>query len=83
MFWTGLVPSGRKLRRTMHKLALTLVVATGLVAGGEVTARTANQPGVDSSVSLAALPPEVRSTHRLILTGGPFPYDKDLSLIHI
>lgn len=77
MFWTGLVPSGRKLRRTMHKLALTLVVASGLVAGGEVAARTANPQGADSSVSLAALPPEVRSTHRLILTGGPFPYDKD------
>jgi ribonuclease T1 len=23
------------------------------------------------------LPPEARHTHRLILKGGPFPYDKD------
>ena len=30
-----------------------------------------------STVALAALPPEARATHRLILAGGPFPYDKD------
>jgi ribonuclease T1 len=30
-----------------------------------------------SMVALAALPAEAQSTHRLILAGGPFPYDKD------
>ncbi|MFM7532189.1 MAG: ribonuclease domain-containing protein [Rubrivivax sp.] len=30
-----------------------------------------------ASVALAALPSEARSTHRLILAGGPFPYEKD------
>jgi ribonuclease T1 len=29
------------------------------------------------SVPLASLPAEARTTHRLILAGGPFPYDKD------
>ena len=29
------------------------------------------------SVSLQALPPEARDTHRLVLAGGPFPYEKD------
>ena len=29
------------------------------------------------TVALAALPPEARTTHRLILAGGPFPYGKD------
>ena len=29
------------------------------------------------TVSLQALPQEARDTHRLILSGGPFPYDKD------
>jgi ribonuclease T1 len=29
------------------------------------------------TVALAALPPEARQTHRLIRSGGPFPYDKD------
>ena len=28
-------------------------------------------------VALATLPPEARTTHQLILSGGPFPYDKD------
>lgn len=31
-------------------------------------------------VALAALPPEARTTHRLILSGGPFPYRKDGSV---
>lgn len=29
------------------------------------------------SVALASLPAEVQKTHRLILAGGPFPYEKD------
>ena len=29
------------------------------------------------TVALATLPPEARTTHRLILAGGPFPYGKD------
>jgi ribonuclease T1 len=32
------------------------------------------------SVPLSALPTEARATHRLILSGGPFPYDKDGSV---
>lgn len=77
MFWTGLVPSGSKLRRALHKLGLTMVVAAGLAASGAATARTAAPPGTESTVALAALPPEARQTHRLILSGGPFPYEKD------
>ncbi|MFZ9428319.1 MAG: ribonuclease domain-containing protein [Burkholderiaceae bacterium] len=35
-------------------------------------------PGLElPTVSLQALPQEARDTHRLILQGGPFPYDKD------
>jgi ribonuclease T1 len=29
------------------------------------------------TVPLSALPAEARTTHRLILAGGPFPHDKD------
>ncbi|HEX2010290.1 MAG TPA: ribonuclease [Roseateles sp.] len=32
------------------------------------------------TVALAALPREAQTTHRLILAGGPFPYDKDGSV---
>jgi ribonuclease T1 len=34
----------------------------------------------DTTVSLQTLPPEAQATHRLILTGGPFPYAKDGSV---
>lgn len=77
MFWTGLDPSGSKLRRALHKLGLTVVVAAGLAAGGAATARTLEPTPSDAIVALAALPPQARQTHRLILSGGPFPYDKD------
>lgn len=30
-----------------------------------------------SSIALAALPREAQTTYRLILSGGPFPYEKD------
>lgn len=29
------------------------------------------------SVALASLPVQAQQTHRLILSGGPFPYEKD------
>lgn len=78
MFWTGLVPSGSRLRRALHKLGLAVVVAAGLAAGATATARTTEPPTTqDATVALAALPTEARQTHRLILSGGPFPYDKD------
>lgn len=79
MFWTGLASSGSELRRAMHKWGAAVVVASGLAAGGAggAWARTPDLPGADSAVVLAALPPEARATHRLILAGGPFPYTKD------
>jgi len=33
-------------------------------------------------VGLEALPQQARDTHRLILSGGPFPYDKDGTVFH-
>ena len=78
MFWTGLASPSSKLRRALHKWVATVVVAAGLATGAAVLARTPDQPGADgNSVALAALPPEARTTHRLILAGGPFPYSKD------
>ena len=47
----------------------------GALVGTSVQARgPADQLG---SVTLSALPAEARTTHRLILAGGPFPYSKD------
>jgi ribonuclease T1 len=40
-------------------------------------ARSADIAVLDDTVALGALPPEARKTHRLILAGGPFEYEKD------
>ena len=44
-----------------------------------VSVSPAKGPAADdaSTVALAALPAEAQTTHRLILAGGPFPYEKD------
>ena len=55
--------TGRYLRKWL--LTLSMVVA-GAVSAAEL-----------ASVPLAELPPEARATRQLILSGGPFPYDKD------
>ncbi|MDP2004694.1 MAG: ribonuclease [Rubrivivax sp.] len=68
------------LRRALHKWGAAVVVAVGLAAGGVVTttsARTPDNPAAVAPVNLAQLPAEAQTTHRLILRGGPFPYQKD------
>jgi ribonuclease T1 len=40
-------------------------------------AKGPERSGGERTVSLATLPPEARATHELILSGGPFPYQKD------
>lgn len=59
------------------------MVAAGLAAGGVATtaaARSTEQPAPAATVALATLPPEAQATHRRILAGGPFPYQKDGSV---
>lgn len=64
--------AGNSLRILMAVLAS----ATALTMSPVAVARDA--VSVDEAVVvLAALPPEARTTHSLILSGGPFPYDKD------
>lgn len=60
-------------------MAVAAGAATGSLLGwvGDAQARTPDAPGQAAVVALAALPPEARTTHRLILSGGPFPYEKD------
>jgi ribonuclease T1 len=65
----------------MRRLGATVVVAVGVAAGLglglEAQARAPESSGQAATVALAALPPEAKTTHRLILAGGPFPHDKD------
>ncbi len=77
MYWTGSVPSSSRLRRALHKWGLTVVVASGLAAGAAVHAKSPNPPESAAAVALSSLPSQAQSTHRLILAGGPFPYNKD------
>ena len=65
---------GSASRRLVSKLGLAFVLATAAsvsLAKGPAAADDA------STVALAALPAEAQATHRLILAGGPFPYEKD------
>ncbi len=84
MFWTGKASSGAALRQAMRQWCAAVVVASGLAAGVAVVpsaeARPAQSLAAQSTVTLAALPPQAQSTYRLILSGGPFPYEKDGSV---
>lgn len=65
-----------QLRPSRQSIALSLLLAASLP--GAVQGREApSQQLVEATVSLQALPPEARDTHRLIYQGGPFPYAKD------
>jgi len=80
VFRTGSDSSSSGLRRALHKWGAAVVVAAGLATGGVVTtasARTPDNPAAVAPVALGSLPAEAQATHRLILQGGPFPYQKD------
>ena len=77
MFWTGLAPSGSEPRRALRRWGAAVLVVSSVLVGAGVQARTPDQPGLVGTVALSELPPQARTTHRLILSGGPFPYSKD------
>ena len=76
MFPTGLARQGITRRRALFQWGLSVALTAGLLAG-EVHAKKPEPSGILPVVALATLPKEAQSTHRLILQGGPFPYDKD------
>lgn len=51
--------------------AVFAVVGSAVHARGSVVAHT------ETEVALAQLPSQARTTYRLILKGGPFPFEKD------
>ena len=62
--------------QALHKTGLVVTLAGALLMSGSVQARGPLLK-TDGTVTLAALPVEARTTHRLILSGGPFPNRKD------
>jgi ribonuclease T1 len=71
--------SGRpQARRRIAKTTQTALLAVFVMGFSAVSARSeVDSVQVSSAVRLSQLPAEAQVTHRLILTGGPFPYRKD------
>lgn len=73
---SGLVPAWRQWGSGLAAAVSAAVVLA--VAPGAQAKETASTTGaVSSTVALSALPREAQQTHQLILSGGPFPYEKD------
>jgi ribonuclease T1 len=64
--------------QALRKTGLLVTLAAAFLGVGIAQAR--GDAPAQASVSLAQLPPEVRTTHRLILADGPFPNRKDGSV---
>ena len=58
-------------------LTAVLLLVLGLSGSLPAVARPEGSALAAASVSLQSLPEEARETYRLILSGGPFPHDKD------
>lgn len=63
---------------SLRRLGSAVLLIAALGAGASVEAK--ESVTVQDTVALAALPREAQTTHSLILSGGPFPYDKDGSV---
>ncbi len=82
MFSTGSASPRKAPRQALLKWGLSGLLtwaAAGLAVGLPLpgAARTPDLGVGMPQVALATLPREAQATHRLILSGGPFPYDKD------
>ena len=62
--------------QALHKTGLVVTLASAALLSGVVQARGV-VPTDLATVALAELPAEARTTHRLILQGGPFRHGKD------
>jgi len=75
VFFSGRPPWWQALQKT----GLLLTLAAAVLATPPVQAKGLLPASADT-VSLAQLPVEAQTTHRLILAGGPFAHDKDGSV---
>jgi ribonuclease T1 len=64
-------------RQALAKSALAIVMASGFVLSAAQSALARSDAPVLPTVELSTLPSQAQQTHRLILSGGPFPYRKD------
>ena len=65
------------MQKSVFKLALTGLTLTAALLCGGLQAREAPLEAQTTTVALADLPREGRTTYERIAQGGPFPYEKD------
>lgn len=71
-------PAGRAKAAVLGRWSAALWLSAGLALGAAFPAQAkGNEPAASATVALVALPAEAQATHRLVLSGGPFPYQKD------
>ena len=58
-------------------LTVSLGITVSMAFSGALLAKKPPLPTDLPPVAFATLPAQVQATHRLILSAGPFPYDKD------
>lgn len=63
--------------RTSRFLLVCLMSAAALSGTNLVHSREAPAISAQATISLAELPAQGRQTYQLILSGGPFPFEKD------
>ena len=63
--------------QALRKLGLAFFVAAVPLTGSVLVATPSQASDAPSSVALSQLPSQAQATHRLIRSGGPFPYAKD------
>jgi ribonuclease T1 len=68
---------GLVVRRGVFKLVLTYVLLLAALPGVGAQAWESGQPASVASVPLSGLPVQGKESYKLILQGGPFPYEKD------
>lgn len=73
---SGLWPAWRQKGSVLvAAVSAAVVLAAAPSAQAKEDARTTDT--ASGTVALSALPREAQQTHQLILSGGPFPYEKD------
>jgi len=76
----GLADTPAGGRRRLRRFLAGVVVAVGAVssaAWAPAQARPSTPSEGAATVELRELPVQAQQTYRLVLAGGPFPYDKD------
>lgn len=64
------------LARSGASAVTTALLLSGLAGGAQAKGEPTAAPAL-AEISLSELPAQAQETHRLVLSGGPFPYSQD------